>query len=42
MRNGINRVVANGQWCDDKEMVKAKVRELFKAKFDKMSEPQVI
>jgi len=29
------------QWCNDKEKVKAKVREFFKGIFDGMSEPQV-
>ena len=37
IRNEINRVEVNGQWCDDKEKVKAKVKEFFKAKFDRMS-----
>jgi len=41
MRNEINKVEVNDQWCDDKEKVKAKVREFFKAIFDGMSEPQV-
>jgi len=41
MRNEINQVEVNDQWCDDKENVKAKVKEFFKARFDGMSEPQV-
>jgi len=41
MRNGINWLEVNGQWCDHKEKVKAKVKEFFKAIFDGMSEPKV-
>jgi len=41
MRNKINGVEMNGQWCDDKEKVKTKVREFFKARFDGMYKAQV-
>jgi len=40
MRNGINGVV-NNRWCEDKEVVKTKVREFFEARFDGTSKPQV-
>ena len=34
MRNGINGVFENGLWCEDKEVVKAKVRDFFRTRFD--------
>jgi len=34
VRNGINRVFENGLWCEDKEVVKAKVRDFFRTRFD--------
>jgi len=40
-RNGINDILENNQWCEDKEVVKAKVGDFFKAKFDGVSRPQV-
>ena len=40
LRNGINGVV-NGQWCNDKEVVKTKVREFFEPRFVGESEPMV-
>jgi len=39
MRIGINRVEVNGQWSEDKEVLKIKVREFFKVIFDGSSEP---
>jgi len=40
-RNKINDILENDQWCEDKEVVKANVRDFFKAKFDGVSRPQV-
>ena len=34
MGNEINGLVENGQWCKDWELVKGKVWELFKARFN--------
>jgi len=34
-RNVLNGVFDNGQWCEDKEVVKDKIRDFFKARFDK-------
>jgi len=33
-RNRINGVLENGQWCDDKEVVKDKVKDFFESRFD--------
>ena len=41
MRNGINGVEVNGQWCEEKEVVMNKVREFFEARFVGEPEPVV-
>jgi len=41
MRNGLNGFFINGYWCEDKELVKDKVRELFKIRFESGDCPQV-
>jgi len=33
-RNGLNGVFVDGLWCDDKKVVKDKVRSFFKSRFD--------
>jgi len=33
-RNGLNRVFVDGLWCDNKEVVKDKVRNFFESRFD--------
>lgn len=34
-RNRLNGVFVNGQWCDNKKVIKDKVKEIFKYRFDK-------
>jgi len=41
MRNGINGVEVNVQWCEEKEVVMTKVRKFFEARFARESEPVV-
>ena len=41
MRNGINGVEVNGQWCEEKEVVKAKVKKFFEARFVGESKPVI-
>ena len=41
MRNGLNGLFINGCWCEDKELVKDKVREFFEARFESGDGPQV-
>jgi len=41
MRNELNGLFINGCWCEDKELVKKKVREFFKARFEGCDGSQV-
>ena len=34
MRNEINGFFVDGRWCEDKEVVKDKIRDFFKARFE--------
>ncbi|XP_068486295.1 uncharacterized protein [Phaseolus vulgaris] len=34
VRNGINGLFVDGRWCEDKEVVKDKIRDFFKARFE--------
>ena len=40
-RNGLNGVSVDNLWCDDKEVVKDKVRSFFKSQFDGVDEAPV-
>ena len=41
MKNGINGVEVNVQWCKEKEVVKTNVKEFFEARFVGESEPVI-
>jgi len=41
VRNNFNGMFINGYWCDDKDVVKEKVRDFFKNRFEGVIGPQV-
>jgi len=41
VRNGLNGLFVNGRWCEDKKVVKDKVRDFFKVRFKGLDGPQI-